>query len=136
MMPQPFGPKPSAHLTIARARDAQQCGPVASLLVALGRRGIELGRHPADPGRLRYRPTTLAPDLLEGLHTHRAAILGLLCGIDGKGGHAPAREDAAIVYGERLGMAEGLGMPIHPGSPAWLVAVGESIVKPLPIGNQ
>jgi hypothetical protein len=29
--------------------------------------------------------------------------------------------------GERLGVAEGLGMPTAPGSPGWLVAVGEEI---------
>lgn len=124
MMPRPFGPKAVADLHIAHARVCRY-ESIDSVLVALGMAGIDLGAHPADPGRLRYRPTTLPPDLLEWLHAHRAAILGLLSSIDGKGGYAPAGGDAAIVYGERLGMADGLGMPTHPGSPAWLVALGE-----------
>lgn len=37
--------------------------------------------------------------------------------------------DAEYVLGERLGMADGLGMPTNPGSVAWLVAVGESEVS-------
>jgi hypothetical protein len=95
---------------------------LAPLLLALGRAGIELAPHPTDAGRLRYRPADLPPDLSARLRIHRAVVLGLLVN-----GYAPAGEDAAIVYGERLGMAEGLGMPTHPGSPAWLVAVGESM---------
>ena len=126
-MPQLFAPDPSPQSTIARAREGPSLGTLPGLLVALGVAGIELGRHPSDPERLRHRPATLPPDLLEGLQRHRAAILALLDTIDGKGGYAPAREDAAIVYGERLGMADGLGMHTHPGSPAWLVAVGESM---------
>ena len=35
--------------------------------------------------------------------------------------------EAGYVYGERMGIGNGLGMPTHPGSPAWLVAVGESM---------
>ncbi len=50
-------------------------------------------------------------------------LLGLLVN-----GYAPyAHGDAGYVFGERLGVADGLGMPTHPGSAAWLVAVGESI---------
>jgi len=37
--------------------------------------------------------------------------------------------EAAYVFEERLGVAQGLGMPVHPGSPAWLVAVGEAMGK-------
>lgn len=127
MMPRPFAPDPSPQSTIARAREGPSLDTLPGLLVALGVAGIELGRHPADPGRLRHRPATLLPDLLEGLQRHRAAILALLDTFDGKGGYAPAGEDAAIVCGERLGMADGLGMRTHPGSPAWLVAVGEAV---------
>lgn len=127
MMPRPFAPETPAHLSIARAREGPSLATLPGLLVALGAAGVELGRHPSDPERLRHRPATLTPDLLEGLQTHRAAILALLGTIDGKGGYAPAREDAAIVFGERLAMADGLGMPTHPGSPAWLVAVGEAV---------
>lgn len=54
---------------------------------------------------------------------HRAAVLGLLVN-----GYALADDtDAGYVLGERLGVAQGLGMPTHPGSAAWLVAVGESM---------
>lgn len=95
---------------------------LAPLLLALGRAGIELAPHPTDAGRLRHRPADLSPDLSARLRIHRAAVAGLL--VDG---YAPADDDAGYVLGERLGVADGLGMPTHPGSAAWLVAVGESI---------
>jgi hypothetical protein len=95
---------------------------VAGLLLALGRAGVDLAPHPTDPERLRHRPADLPEDLRARLRTHRAAVLGLLVN-----GHDPADDDAGYVFGERLGVAEGLGMPTHPGSAAWLVAVGESI---------
>ena len=54
---------------------------------------------------------------------HRAAILGLLAGR-----YAPAGDtDVGYVLSERLGVADGLGMPTHPGSPAWLIAAGEAM---------
>jgi hypothetical protein len=62
---------------------------------------------------------------LARLRLHRVAILGLLAGgyvADAQ----PTGDDEGYVYGERLGVAHGLGMPTHPGSAAWLVAVGES----------
>lgn len=95
---------------------------LAPLLLALGLAGIELAPHPTDAGRLRHRPADLPPDLSARLRIHRAAVVGLL--VDG---YAPAGDDAGYVLGERLGVADGLGMPTHPGSVAWLVAVGESM---------
>jgi hypothetical protein len=99
---------------------------LAPLLLTLGRAGIELAPHPTEPVRLRHRPANLRPDLSARLRLHRAAVLGLLAG-----GYAPdthaADADAGYVYGERLGVADGLGLATHPGSAAWLVAVGESI---------
>lgn len=96
---------------------------LAHLLVALGRAGVELAPHTTDPARLRHRPADLPPDLSARLRLHRGAILGLLVH-----GYAPAGDtDAGYVLGERLGIADGLGMPTHPGSAVWLVAVGESM---------
>lgn len=95
---------------------------LSPLFRSLCRRGVEVAAHPKDPERLRYRPAVLSPDLSAGLRTHRAAILGLLAGA-----YSPADADAEYVLGERLGVADGLGMPTHPGSAAWLVAVGESM---------
>lgn len=92
------------------------------LLVALGRAEIELAPHPTDAGRLRHRPADLPPDLRARLVTHRAAVVGLLVN-----GYAPAGDDAAYVLAERLGVADGLGMPTHSGAPAWLTAIGESM---------
>ena len=96
---------------------------LAPLLVALGVAGIELARHPTDPARLRHRPATLPPDLLERLRLHRGGVVRLLAG-----GYGPTGDmEADYVYGERIGIADDLGMATGPGSPAWLVAVGESI---------
>lgn len=96
---------------------------LAPLLLALGRAGIELAPHPTDPARLRFRPAALPPDLLEALRRHRGAILGLLASSWTPG----PRTDAGHVSAERLGVADGLEMPTHPGSAAWLVAVGEAL---------
>lgn len=98
-------------------------GPLdlASLLAALGHAGAELAPHPGAHDRLRHRPPTLPPEWADALRTHRAAILGLLTG-----GYNP-HDDAEYAYVERLGVADGLGLATHPGAPAWLVAVGESM---------
>jgi len=96
---------------------------LALLLVDLGGAGVELATR-AD--RLRYRPMTLPPDLSARLRLNCAALVTLL-----RAGYVPdasgADGEAVYVYGERLGIADDLGMPTHPGSPAWLVAVGESM---------
>ena len=42
-------------------------------------------------------------------------------------GYTPTGDDAAYLHGERLGVADDLGLPTHPGSAAWVVAVGEAI---------
>ena len=106
---------------------------LAPLLLALGRAGIELAPHPTDAGRLRHRRSTpdgwaadLPPDLSARLRLHRGAILGLLAGGYSPDAHA-GDGDAGYVYGERLGVADGLGLATHPGSAAWLVAAGESM---------
>jgi len=96
---------------------------LAALLLALGLEGIELAPHPNDAGRLRHRPALLPPDLLESLARHRVVILGLLVN-----GYTPGDDDAAYTFGERLGIADGLGLLTHVGSAAWLVAVAESLV--------
>ncbi len=119
--------------------DAQKCSAsgqrtevLASLLIALGREGIELAPHPTDPARLRHRRMTpvgwaadLPTDLGERLRMHKAAVLGLLapCGLGG----IEAHPEAGYVLGERLGVADRLGLATHSGSPAWLVAVGEAM---------
>lgn len=106
--------------------------PLPPLLLALGRAGIELAPHPTDPARLRHRRPTpngwaadLPPDLSARLRLHRAAVVGLL--VDGYAPDPHGDTDAGYVLAERLGVADGLGMPTHPGSAAWLVAVGESV---------
>lgn len=103
---------------------------LARLLLALGGAGIEKAPHPTDLARLRHRPATLAPGLAEALRTQRAAILGLLAGEYAPGG------DAGYVSGERLGAADGLGLATHPGSAAWLVAVGESMGSSCDVATQ
>lgn len=100
---------------------------LAPLLLALGRAGIELAPHPTDAGRLRHRPADLPPDLSARLRMHRGAVLGLLADGYAPDPHGDPPTDAGYVLAERLGVADGLGLPTHPGSAAWLVAVGESM---------
>jgi hypothetical protein len=96
---------------------------LADFLVELGKAGIELARHPTDPALLRHRPAELLPHLSAQLRLHRDAIRRLL-----ENGYTPEGEtEAEDVLGERLGVADGLGMPTHPGSSAWLIAVGEAM---------
>ena len=98
---------------------------LAPVLYLLGRAGAELAPHPTDPARLRHRPEDVPRRLAERLRECRPAVLRLLA--DGyTPGPGPAGDAGAYIVAERLGIAEGLGLPIHPGSPAWLVAVGEA----------
>lgn len=97
---------------------------IAPLLLALGRAGIELVPNPTDASRLRHRPVLLAPDLAARLRLHKADLLAVLRG-DGLPDESDA--EAGYIVAERLGVADGLGMPTHPGSAAWLVAIGEGL---------
>ncbi len=98
---------------------------VARLLLALGRTGIELAPHPRDPARLRFRPAQMEPSLLAQLRSHKAAILVLLESADRS--ESAGGTEAAFILTERLGIADDLAMSTHPGSPAWLIAVGEAM---------
>ncbi len=102
---------------------------LAPLLLALGRAGIDLAPHPTDSGRLRFKcqggPANLPPHLSARLRLHRGAVLGLLA--DGYATDPHGDTDARYVLGERLGIADDLGTPTHPGSPAWLLALGEAL---------
>lgn len=98
-------------------------GAIAPLLAALGRAGVELSAHPIHPERLRHRPASLPADLAASLRLYKPALLALL---QGEGLREPEGE-AGYVLNERLGVADELAMPTHPGSPGWLVAVGESL---------
>jgi hypothetical protein len=97
----------------------------AALLLGLGRVGVELAPDRTDPDRLRFRPAALSPERRDDLARHKPAVLALL-----RGEGVPSGDnESAYVFEERLGIAEGLNMPVHPGSPAWLVAVGEAILQ-------
>lgn len=78
--------------------------------------------HPTDAGRPRHQLADLPPNLSARPRLHAAPGPSLLVN-----GYTPADDDAAYVLDERLGVADELQMPTHPGSPAWLVAVGESM---------
>ena len=103
-----------------------ECAP---LLLALGRARVELAPRPTDAGRLRHRPAALPPDLSSRMRFHKAALLGLLGGPgrDGWAGYPSHACEARYVLSERLGVADDLGLPTHPGAAAWLIAVGESM---------
>ena len=96
----------------------------ALLLITLGVAGIELATHPTNPMRIRHRPATLPTDLVDSVLDHRDAILDLL-----SNGYAPTDPDAVYLMLERLGIGDDLGMPTHIGSPAWMIAVGESLAS-------
>ena len=99
---------------------------ISSLLIDNGSRGVELSPDPADPARLRHRPSKLPPDLADRLRFSKAELLALLRGV-GVPDESDRDTESSIVMCERLGIADDLGMPTHPGSPAWLVAVGEGL---------
>lgn len=99
---------------------------LSTLLMELGRSGVELAAEPADRQRIRYRPATLPAALAARLKAHKSAILRLLVALPG------LDEDGAYVFEERLGIAELLGLPTHPGSPAWAIAVAEAEAEPHP----
>ncbi|MEQ9453830.1 MAG: hypothetical protein RLN76_04465 [Phycisphaeraceae bacterium] len=100
---------------------------VAEFLLQLGQAGVELAIDPGNDARLRYRPSDLGADLRQQLSDHKPHLLALLRGEALPDEH-DSNTEAGYVLGERLGIAEDLGMPVHPGSPAWLVAVGEALL--------
>ena len=95
---------------------------LAGLLLDLGQVGVELAPHPAHHDCLRHRPAALAPELAARLRMHKAAILALMAE-----GYTPTDPEAAYILFERLGIADDSGMPTHPGSAAWSLAVAESL---------
>lgn len=88
---------------------------VADLLLDLGTAGVSLRLR---VGVLQVRCTKAVADRIE---PHRDALLGVLTG------YQPAGAEESYVFLERLGVGDLLGMATAPGSPAWLVAVGEAM---------
>lgn len=90
------------------------------LLIDLGHAGVLLRQA---CGGLGFTPASaLTAARAAAIALHRATILDLLAR-----GYSPDHAEAAHTLAERLGTADELGMPTHPGSAAWLVAVGESM---------
>lgn len=77
--------------------------------------------HPTDAGRPRHQLADLPPNLSASALLRSSPAPSLMVTE-----YTPAHDNAAYVFDERLGVADELQMPTHPGSPAWLVAVGES----------
>ena len=96
-------------------------GDFAAFLVSLGAAGVEVSAHPRDQGGVRFRGQGLTAAMRDGIRAHRGLLRLLL------DGPLPAGSEAGYVLEERLGVAMGLGMPVHPGAPAWLIAVGEAL---------
>jgi hypothetical protein len=95
---------------------------LGALLVEVGVAGVELSSHPSAPDRIRHKPPELPAHFAARISFYKPDVLRLL-----QSGFTPTDAEAAYVHGERLGIAEDLGMPTAPGSPGWLVAVGEAI---------
>lgn len=124
----PRAPSGDGHRAIGSTKDIHlpETGDrfaLPRLLVELGAAGVELTCHPDDAGRLRHRPATLVPELAARTRLHKGALLAQL----NRGLPSAAGTDAAVVYAERLGVADDLGMTTHVGSPGWLIAVGEAL---------
>jgi hypothetical protein len=103
-----------------------QSQELPALLIDLGFAWVELARHPSDQSCLRYRPASTPPDLAARLRLHKPEVLAILRG-EGLPDESDEDSEPAYIMGERLGIADELGMLTHPGSPAWLVAVGEAM---------
>lgn len=99
---------------------------LARLLVDLGAAGVELALDPSDAARIRHRPRDLPETLAARLWLGKPALLRILRG-EGVPNESDADSEGGYVMGERLGFADELGHPTHPGSPAWLIAVGEGM---------
>jgi hypothetical protein len=95
---------------------------LSRLFLDLAAARVEVAPHPERAGVVRHRPADLPPDLRERLRANREAVARLLAE-----GYAPDDPEARHRFLERLGIGDDLGMPTHPGSVAWLVAVGESL---------
>ena len=93
-----------------------------ALIVEIGAAGVEVSSHPSAPDRLRHRPLELPSHVAVRLAHYKPDLLRLL-----RAGFAPPNTESAYVLGERLGVAQELGISTQPGSPGWLVAVGEAI---------
>lgn len=96
---------------------------LTDLVASLGRAGIGLDRHPDDPTILRFRPTGIDAALVDRIRGSKAALLRLLV----EGVPIEPGSEAEAVVGERLGVADELGMPTTPGAPAWSIAVAEAM---------
>lgn len=92
--------------------------PLPVLLCSLGRAGAMIAAHAE---LLRFKPSTLAPDLIVGLGLHKLDILAALVN------PTHASGEVRHTFTERLGIADTLGMDTAPGAPAWLIALGESM---------
>lgn len=93
---------------------------LAGLLTDLGRAGVTL--RVAGSGVGFVPRSALTTERAASLAKHKADLLAML-----RDRYAPRDGDAADTLAERLGMAEGLGMPTDAGSPGWMIAVGEAL---------
>lgn len=103
---------------------------LAQLLIDLGRSGVTLGLTTDSHPKLRHKPARLDPEIVARLllfKTHAFALLRL--------GYGPADDAAQGAFDERLGVAAENGLPVDRGCPAWLIAVGESMLAQIGGGN-
>ena len=107
---------------------SNQHSTIATLLVEIGKTGIELRAHGNRPSDLLYRfrspgagLATRPERLAERMEAHRADLWHMLAS------SPPLEDDAEVVFIERLSMADELEMKTQPGSPAWLIALGEAL---------
>lgn len=94
--------------------------PIAEVCVLLGKAGTSIAIH---RGGLIFNLPGGDDSIRALLSSHREPLTALVSA-------EPAlSQDAMDHFTERLGIADGLGMPAHVGSPAWLIALGEALAS-------
>lgn len=96
---------------------------LARFLIDLGSARVRLETVPGDSARIRHQPAKLPEDIAVRLIVFRPHLHVLL-----RLGYGPTDRRAVDAFSARLSVARSGGQPVDPGSPAWWIAIGESML--------